>query len=325
MRSFRVAVGPDRRYLRRMTAPIPQQKMSRAAWALLFLLSAIWGASFLSNRAALEEVPVLTTVAFRVTGAALALWLWIAARRLPVPRDPGLIWRFAVMGLLNNVIPFTLIVWGQQHVTSGLASILNATTAVFTVIVATLAFADERLTPQRALGVLLGLAGVATAMGRDAVAAFDPASAGQLAILLAGLSYAFAATFARKAVRGLRPEVSAAGMLTAAALVMVPASLWADGVPSLDYRPATWTALAYLAFAASALAYLLYYAVLARAGAGNLSLVTLLIPPFAIALGALVYAEALPLRAWAGFGLLALGLLILDGRLRLPRPAQESA
>lgn len=300
------------------TPAVPQQKMSRAAWALLFLLAAIWGASFLSNRAALEEVPVLTTVAFRVAGAALALWLWIALRRLPVPWSGGLLGRFAVMGLLNNVIPFTLIVWGQQHVPSGLAAILNATTAVFAVIVATFAFPDERLSLRKAVAVLIGLAGVATVMGPEALAAFDPASAGQLAILGASLSYAFAAAFARRAVRGLRPEVSAAGMLSAATLVMIPAALWHDGLPALGYRPATWAALAYLAFAASALAYLLYYAVLARAGAGNLGLVTLLIPPFAIALGALVYHEALAPRAWAGFGLLAFGLLLLEGRLRRP-------
>lgn len=301
-----------------MLHAVPQQKMSRSAWALLLLLSAIWGASFLSNRAALEEVPVLSTVAFRVTGAAVALWAWIALRRLPVPRDPAFLWRFAVMGVLNNVIPFTLIVWGQSHVPSGLAAILNATTAVFTVLVATFAFADERLTLRKGVAVLLGLAGVATVMGRDAVTAFDPASAGQLAILGASLSYAFAATFARSAAKGLRPEVSAAGMLTAASLFVVPVALWIDGAPALDYRPATWAALGYLAFAASALAYLLYYAVLARAGAGNLSLVTLIIPPFAIALGALVYDEALPLNALAGFAVLALGLLVLDGRFPLP-------
>ncbi|MCB2125310.1 MAG: DMT family transporter [Rhodobacteraceae bacterium] len=308
-----------------MSHIVPQQKMSRAAWALLLLLSVIWGASFLSNRAAIEQVPVLTTVAFRVTGAAVALWAWIALRRLPLPCDPGLIWRFAVMGVLNNVIPFTLIVWGQSHVPSGLAAILNATTAVFTVLVATFAFADERLTLRKGVAVLLGLAGVATVMGRDAVTALDPASAGQLAILGASLSYAFAATFARSAVKGLRPEVSAAGMLTAATFFIIPAALLTDGVPTLDYRPATWVALGYLAFAASALAYLLYYAVLARAGAGNLSLVTLLIPPFAIALGAAVYQEALSPRAWAGFGLLALGLLILDGRLGLPRSHRKKA
>ncbi|OYX45523.1 MAG: EamA family transporter [Rhodobacterales bacterium 32-67-9] len=302
-----------------MTVSPPQQRLTPRAWALLLLLSAIWGASFLSNRVALEEVPVLTTVAFRVAGAAAALWLWIAFRRLPVPRGRVYLWRFLVMGVLNNVMPFTLIVWGQRHVDSGLAAILNSATALFAVIVATLVFPDERLTPRRALGVVLGFAGVVTALGAAALTGLDPASLGQLAILGASLSYAVSASYARHALRGLRPEVSAAGMLTAAALVMVPAALLADGVPTLDYRPATWAALVYLALAASALAYLLYYAVLRLAGAGNLSLVTLLIPPFAISLGALVYGEALAPRAYAGFCLLALGLLILDGRLRLPR------
>lgn len=311
-----------------MTRPIQQQRMSSKAWGLLLLLSAVWGASFLSNRAALDEVGVATTVAFRVGGAAVALWLWIGLCRLPVPRDAGLVWRFAVMGAFNNVIPFTLIVWGQQHVASGLASILNATTAVFTIIVATFALADERLTPQKGLGVLLGLAGVATAIGPEAIIAFDPAAAGQIAILGASLSYAIAATFARRAMPGLRPEVAAAGMLTAAAIVMIPAALWTDGIPSLDYRAPTWAALAYLALVASALAYRLYYAVLGLAGAGNLSLVTLIIPPFAIVLGAAVYHEALAPRAWAGFGLLAFGLLILDGRIGgglWKRAAEESA
>lgn len=310
-----------------MPQPVPQQRLDAKAWVLLVLLSAIWGASFLSNRAALAEVGVLTTVAFRVVGAAMALWLWIGLRRLPVPRDPAFLWRFALMGILNNVIPFTLIVWGQKHVDSGLASILNAATAIFTVLVVTLVFADERLTMRKAAGVMLGFAGVAVAMGLSALTAFNPASLGQLAILGASLSYALAATFARVAVRGLRPEVAAAGMLTAAAIVMVPAALILEGAPGLHYRPATWAALAYLAFVASALAYLLYYAVLSLAGAGNLSLVTLMIPPFAIALGALVYDEALAPLAWIGFALLAVGLLILDGRLPLPfaKKSRESS
>lgn len=300
-----------------------QQRLSSRAWLLLLALSAIWGASFLSNRVALEEVPVLTTVAFRVVGAATALWLWIALRRLPVPRDPAYLWRFLVMGFLNNVIPFTLIVWAQRHVDSGLAAILNAATAIFAVIVATLVFPDERLTSRKAAGVGLGFLGVTTVVGMATLTRFDPTSLAQIAILGASLSYAVAAAFARHAVRGLRPEVSAAGMLTAAALLMVPVAGYADGLPTLDYRPATWAALGYLAFAASALAYLLYYAVLTLAGAGNLSLVTLLIPPFAIVLGAIVYDEALPARAFAGFALLATGLLVLDGRLRLRRPKKS--
>ncbi|MCB2109973.1 MAG: DMT family transporter [Defluviimonas sp.] len=292
--------------------------MNARAWFLLGLLALLWAGSFLSNRAALVEVGVLTTVAFRVAGGALALWLWIALRGLPVPRDPRLAGRFMIMGFLNNIIPFTLIVWGQTRVESGLASILNAATAIFAVLVAALVFDDERLTVDKAAGVALGFAGVALATGAGALLALDPRALGQIAVLGASLSYALAAAYARGAVRGLRPEVAAAGMLTAASLVMVPAALLVEGVPGLAYAPATWAALFYLAFMASALAYLLYYAVLQAAGAGNLSLVTLLIPPVAIALGAAVYHEALPLHAYGGFALLALGLLVLDGRLGWP-------
>lgn len=309
-----------------MTQNTPQRNLSPHAWALLLLLALIWGGSFLSNRAALEEVGVLTTVAFRVAGAAIVLWGWIFWRGLALPggRHAG---RFLIMGLLNNVIPFTLIVWGQTQVDSGLAAILNAATAIFAVLLSALVFADERLTPRKGLGVALGFSGVAMAMGVGHLFALDPRSLGQIAILGASVSYACAAAYGRVALKGLRPEVSAAGMVTAAALVMIPLALWREGVPTFGYAPATWAALAYLALMASALAYLLYYAVLQVAGAGNLSLVTLLIPPFAIALGALVYGEALPLTAYLGFAVLALGLLILDGRIGPKRPArtQESA
>lgn len=310
-----------------MTQAPTQQSLTPRAWGLLILLALIWGASFLSNRAALEEVGFLTTVAFRVGGAALALWLWIWWRGLPVPRDPRYLRHFLIMGLLNNVIPFTLIVWGQTRVDSGLASILNSTTAIFTVILSAMVFADERMTARKAIGVALGFAGVAMAMGISHLFALNPTSLGQIAILGSGISYAMAAAYARGAIRGLRPEVSAAGMLTGASVVIVPVALWVEGVPTLNYAPATWAALAYLALAASALAYLLYYAVLQAAGAGNLSLVTLLIPPFAIVLGAVVYDKSLSAGAYGGFVLLALGLLILDGRIGpKPRPkAQESA
>lgn len=310
-----------------MRMSVTQQRLTPRAWGLLLLLALIWGASFLSNRAALAEVGVLTTVAFRVTGAAVALWAYIGWRRLAVPRGARALVLFLAMGVLNNVIPFTLIVWGQTRVDSGLAAILNAATAIFAVVLSAWIFPDERLTARKALGVALGFLGVVVAMGPGQLAALDPRALGQLAILGAALSYAAAAAFARVAARGFGPEVSAAGMLSGAAVIMVPAALHVEGAPSLTYGAATWAALAYLAFAASALAYLLYYAVLKVAGAGNLSLVTLLIPPIAIILGAVVYDEALHLSAYLGFALLALGLLVLDGRIGRQRrkDRQESA
>ncbi|MFC2967379.1 DMT family transporter [Acidimangrovimonas pyrenivorans] len=297
-----------------MSRPV-QKTLSARAWAELLLLALIWGGSFLSIRLALDEVGVLTSVAFRVGGAAVVLWVYVLGRRLPLPRRPRVWAAFLVMGLLNNVIPFSLITWGELHIASGLASILNASTAIFGVLVAALVFADERLGPRRALGVLTGFAGVATAVGPSALTGLDLTSLGQLAVLGAASSYACAAAFARASFKGVAPQVAAAGMLTGSTLVLVPAALLRDGAPSLDYSAATWGALVYLAVLASAGAYLLYYRVLAMAGAGNLSLVTLLVSPVAILLGWLVLGETLPRHAFAGFGLLALGLAITDGRL----------
>lgn len=281
-------------------------------------LALIWGGSFVANRQALTGLPVLTIVALRVLGGAVALWLWVWLRGLPVPRGGRWVAACAVMGLLNNVVPFCLIVWGQTQIPAGLAGILNASTAVFAVLVAAAVFPDERLTPARALGVALGLGGVILAVGPRALAAFDLRSTAQLACLAAAVSYAISGAFARTALKGIRPEVSAAGMLTAASALLVPVALWHDGLPQAAPALPVLASLAYLSLAASALAYILFYAVLRLAGAGNLGLVTLLVAPVAIVLGALIFGERLTAGALAGFGLIALGLLVMDGRIALP-------
>jgi len=296
----------------------PQESIPPRAWAELLLLAAIWGGSFISNRLALNEVPVLTTVAFRVAGACILLWVYVRLRRLPVPRSPRIWLAFLAMGLLNNALPFTLITWGQLTIPSGLAAIVNASTAIFGVLVAALAFRDERLTARRLTGVLLGFAGVAVAIGLHAFATLNLTSLPQLALVAAAISYALAAAFARRVLGGLPPQVAAAGMLTGSSLLMLPTALWIDGPPVLTHGAQVWGALGYLAILSTAGAYLLYYRVLGMAGAGNLSLVTLLTAPVAIVMGALILNEALPRRAYAGFALIALGLLIIDGRL-LPR------
>ncbi len=289
--------------------------MSPRAWVELLVLSFLWGGSFMANSIALREVGVFTVVAFRVMGAAAVLWLYVLSRGLEVPGAPRIWAAFLVMGLLNNVIPFTLIVWGQQIIPSGLASILNASTAIFAVIVAAAVFADERLTLRKAIGVSLGFAGVATAIGLSALRELDLRSLGQLAVVGASVSYAFATVFARRAMKGLTPQVAAAGMTSCSALFMVPTALLLDGAPKAGLLPETWAAVAYLAVMATAFAYLLYYRVLAMAGSGNLSLVTLLIVPFAIALGVIFLGEELRTQAYAGFALLTVGLIVLDGRL----------
>lgn len=304
-----------------------QKSISPRAWAELLLLALIWGGSFLSNRLALDHAGVLTAVAFRVTLAAALLWLYVLARGLTLPRAPRVWGAFLVMGALNNALPFSLITWAQGAVPSGLAAILNASTALLGVLVAALAFRDERLTGRRLAGVLIGLAGVSVVVGPQALHALDPTSFGQFALLLASLSYACAAAFARKALAGQPPQIAAAGMLTGASLVLLPVALLFGRPLDLAWPAATWGALLYLAVVAGAGAYLLYYRVLASAGAGNLSLVTLLVAPFAVILGAVVLQESLPPRDFAGFALIAAGLLVLDGRLlaRLKKPRETVA
>ena len=303
-----------------------QKSMSPRAWAELFLLALIWGGSFLSIRVALDEFGPLTVVAHRVVWATLLLWAYVVLRGLPVPRDRRIWIGFLGMGLLNNVIPFTLMAWGQQHIETGLTAILNAGTAMFGVIAAAIFLADERLTLRRAFGTALGFAGVATAIGLDALRAFDLRSLGQLAVIGGTMSYALAGVWARKRLAGLAPQVAAAGMLTAASLIMLPAAWIVEGRPTLPQMPATWAAIGYYAIVATALAYLLYYRVLVMAGSGNLMLVTLLIAPVAILLGAVVREEALPPHAFAGFALLAAGLVILNARGRAPTapPADQA-
>ena len=298
-------------------APV-QKTISPRAWAELLLLSLIWGASFLSIRIALDEIGPLTAVAHRTGWAMLILWAYILLRRFAVPTDLRVWAAFLVMGFLNNVIPFSLMAWGQLHIETGLTSILNASTAIFGVIAAALFFADERLTARKAIGVSLGFFGVATAIGLSALQNFDIRSLGQIAVIGGTISYALAGVWARKTLGHLRPQVAAAGMLTGASVMTIPAAWLIEGPISFSLQPQTWAAIAYYAIMATAIAYMLYYRVLAMAGSGNLMLCTLMVAPVAIVLGAVVLGEDLPLRAYVGFAILALGLLILDGRLIKP-------
>ena len=293
--------------------------MSSQAWALLLVLALIWGASFLSVRIALDEIGPLTAVAHRTGWAMVVLWAYLLVRGLPFPRQPRVWAAFLIMGLLNNVIPFGLMAWGQLHIETGLTSILNAGTAVFGVLAAALFLQDERLTLRKAIGVLIGFFGVATAIGLEAFRNFDIRSLGQLAVIGGTLSYAMAGVWARKALADLTPQVAAAGMVTGASLITIPLAYLVEGPLSLDLSARTWGAIGYYAIIATALAYLLYYRVLSLAGSGNLMLVTLLVAPVAIVLGAFVLDEALPIRAYLGFAILACGLVILDGRLLKPR------
>jgi|TARA_B110000908_G_scaffold171273_1_gene233439 drug/metabolite transporter (DMT)-like permease len=294
---------------------IDQKSLSGRAWAEMMLLAMIWGGSFLSIRVALDEITPLTSVAHRTTWAMLVLWVVIAVMRIPLPRDPKIWFSFLVMGLLNNVIPFTLMAWGQLHIESGLTSILNAFTAVVGVVIASLFFADEQITLRKGIGVILGFFGVAVAIGLDNFRSFDLRSLAQLAVIGGTVAYAIAGVWARKRLVGMPPQMAAAGMLTGSTVIMLPLVYFIEGPLTFDLQPRTMLAIGYYAIIATAFAYLLYYRVLAMAGSGNLMLVTLLVAPLAITLGAVVLDEKLGANAYLGFGILALGLIILDGRM----------
>lgn len=279
------------------------------------MLAAVWGGSFFFAEVALREVPPLTITLHRVFWAVPVLMLIIWWQGIAWPRRARVWGAYLVMGALNNAIPFSLIFWGQIQIESGLASILNGTTAVFGAVVAGLLLRDEPLSPRKILGALFGLAGVAAIMGVEVLSGLDPRNLAQLAILGAALSYAFASAWGKVALAGIPPQMNALGMLIGSTVLMIPIAIWVDGVPRLDFSAPVWASLLSVAVVSTALAYLMYFQILVRAGAANLMLVTLLIPPFAITLGAAFLGETLGREAWIGFGLIAVGLAITDGRL----------
>ncbi|WP_341898089.1 DMT family transporter [Ferrovibrio terrae] len=298
--------------------------MTARVWGLLIALSILWGGSFFFIGLAVREWPPLSIAASRVVIAAIILLpaLHLLGRRLP--RDPA-IWRAClVIGLLNNVIPFTLIIWAQGQIPSGLASILNATTPIWTALVAHVFTSDERLTPNRILGVLLGFAGVVAMLGPDLLDGLGHNVPAQCAVLLATLSYACSGVYGRRFRRmQVEPIVVATGQLSLSSLVLLPLALlvdhaWLLPLPSLQAT----AALLALGILSTALAYVLFFRVMAAAGS-NVNLVTLLVPVSAILLGVLVLDETLSARHLVGIAAVALGLAAIDGRLlRWIRPAR---
>lgn len=292
-------------------------EMTLREWGMLIALSLLWGGSFFFVGVVVKELPTLTIVVTRVSLAALILYAVMRASGKTMPKS-GAVWAaFFGMGVLNNVIPFSLIVWGQSHIASGLASILNATTPLFTVLVAHGLTRDERLTGGRLAGVVIGLLGVAIMIGTDALQSLGANVIAQLAVLGAAISYAFASVFGRRfKAMGVSPMATATGQVTASTIMLLPVVCvvdrpWTLAIPSM----ASIAALVALAAASTALAYILYFRILASAGATNISLVTFLIPASAILLGVLILDETLLPKHFAGMGLIALGLALIDGRL----------
>lgn len=290
--------------------------MTSVAWGLLIGLSLLWGAGFFFVGVAVREVPPLTVVVCRVLLAALCLLpvLWLTGRRLPT--DGAAVRAFLTMGLINNAVPFSLLVWAQTAIPSGLAAILNATTPIFAILVAHLALADERMARHKLAGVVCGIAGVAVLLGRDAAQGADLGTLGLLACSVAALSYGIAGSYGRRFARmGIDSTTVACGQLLASSTLMLPLALlverpWMLATPGGE----TLGALVLLATASTALGYIMYFRLIATSGAVNATLVTLLMPPSAILLGWAFLGERLAPHHFVGLALIGLGLLAIDGR-----------
>lgn len=283
-------------------------------WALLLLLSVLWGGSFFFNGVILKELPPLTLVLLRVALASLILMPLLPVYGIAWPRGASGWAPFVAIGLFNNVLPFSLIVTGQTYIPSGLASILNATTPLFTVVVMAAA-GEERLHVRRVVGVVAGVIGVVILHGES----FGFESGQGLGILLclaAAFSYGLAALVARRLPSGSEPLGTATFQMLASTAMMIPVTglierPWQLPMPGLR----TWAAVAGLAALSTALAYIVFFQILRRSGATNVMLVTLLIPVTALLLGALVLGEAVSARDVIGALVIASALLVIDGRL----------
>ena len=303
--------------------------MNRRDWTILLALAVIWGGAFFFIGVAVRHVPPLTYVWLRLTIGAAGLWAYLAMRgdRISLPRE---VWgSILLLALLNNALPFALFGWSQMHIASGLASILNATTPIWGVVVAHFLTHDERMSPRKIAGVLLGFGGVATMIGPSLLSSLGANALAQLACVTASLSYALAAVWARRFRKmGVSPLSVTTGQLSAGALIMAPMALLIDQPWTQPFPPLTaWAAIVALALACTAFGYVLYFRLIATSGATNALLVTLLVPPVAIVLGATFLNETLAPQDFLGLALIAVGLAAIDGRLlsllrgRRPQPA----
>ena len=291
--------------------------MNFHVWVMLVVLSMLWGTSFIFTEIALEDFRPLTIATLRVSGAASALWIYLLIIGAKIPRSLSIWGAFLIMGIVNNAIPFAAIMFAQTLISASLASILNSTAPLITVVLAGILLSDERITAARIFAVILGFIGVVVMIGPPALLGIGADVLAQCAVLGASVSYAFSAVFARRfKAMGLQPSVLAVGMLTMSSLCLAlvaiffdrPFTLNAPGISSI-------AAAAGVALLSTALAYILYFRILAAAGATNLLLVTFLIPVSAILLGVNFLGESLNLSQIIGMFLIGLGLVVMDGRI----------
>lgn len=290
--------------------------MSNKAWLLLLFLSLIWGSSFYFIGEGVKSVPPLTLVFYRIFFAGLALYLvflWLR-RRLPKKLDFWI--KVAVMALLNNIIPFTLIAWGQQTISGGLASILNSNTAFAAVFLAAIFIPSEKLGIRRIIGTLIGICGVTLVTGFDVLKEITLTSLSQLAVLLASISYALGSVWGQTQLTVYEPKDIACGTLLIGSLISVPFVILTNGIPNFAVFDLKFILILFgLSIAGTAVAYIVYFRILELAGAANLMLVTIIVPVFAILIDVILLQKWISLQIFLGFIVISFGLLLIDGRL----------
>ena len=299
-----------------MPQSLISSQMNSKTWALLLLLAFLWGGSFFFVGLSVKEVPPFTIVALRVSIAALILHIALKIKGEKLPLHTPALKAYFGMGLLNNSIPFCLIAFAQSHIAGGLASILNATTPLFTILIMHFFSVDERLTKGKVAGIMLGFAGVAVMMS-GTITSFNADFISEMAVILAALCYGFSGIFGRRfKTMQISPLSTATGMLTASSFIMLPAAAlidrpWQLALPTV---PVILSIFSLAAFS-TAFAFILFFRILASAGMTNTTLVTFLVPIFAILLGTWQLGEILQPRHYAGMMLIASGLFVMDGRL----------
>jgi drug/metabolite transporter (DMT)-like permease len=292
-------------------------KLDSTGWALIGILSILWGGAFFLIEVGLRSYPPMTLVLMRLALAVPPMWLAMRLMGQSLPRDLRAWGLLTVVGALNCALPFALFFWGQQYLDSGYASILNATTPLWGVITAHFLTSDEKATPARVIGVLVGLAGIIVMVGPEAMKGLSNNLLAQIACLVSTVFYSFAAIYGRRLSQtALTPMAVATGQTITATLLMIPIVLFVDqpwtlAVPSMESTLAGLT----LALFSTALAYTLYFRLIDRSGASNAQLVAFLMPILAVILGIAFLGESLSAGQIAGAALIGLGLMILDGRL----------
>ena len=304
-----------------MTSSAPRLDLTSAL--LLLFLSVLWGGSFLFAKIAVTAIPVAVALAARVIIGAIGLGVYLIATGHKLPRE-GRIWRmFLFMGIFNNAIPFGLLFWAQTEISAGLGAILNATTPIFTLIIAHLMTRDEKITRDKLMGIAIGFCGVAVLVGPSLL--FDPGRAtwAKIACIIASISYGCASVFGRRFAREKISPISATfGQVVTSSILILPIAVFFNPIESIAHaEPRVLLSLLALGLVSTSFAYVLFYKILARAGATNVSLVTLLVPVSATILGALVLGETLTPMQGLGMALIGVGLLVMDGRVfKFARP-----